>query len=57
MSDLSERIKSRLDKSRGLTQASLARFCGVSTGAVAQWMSGGGIDSKNIEKNCTVLRR
>lgn len=50
MSDLSERIKSRLDKSRGLTQASLARFCGVSTGAVSQWMSGGGIDSKNIEK-------
>ena len=50
MSDIAERIKSRLDRSRGLTQASLARFCGVSTGAVSQWISGGGIDQRNIAK-------
>ena len=50
MSDLSERIKSRLDRSKGLTQANLARFCGVSTGAVSQWVSGGGIDLKNLVK-------
>lgn len=50
MSEISERIKSRLDRSKGLTQASLARFCGVSTGAVSQWMSGGGIDLKNLVK-------
>lgn len=50
MSEISERIKSRLDRSKGLTQASLARFCGVSTGAVSQWVSGGGIDLKNLVK-------
>lgn len=36
MSEISERIKSRLDRSKGLTQANLTRFCGVSTGAVSQ---------------------
>ena len=50
MNTIAERIKSRLDRSKGLTQANLARFCGVSTGAVSQWMGGGGIDLKNIVK-------
>lgn len=50
MNTIAERIKSRLDRSKGLTQANLARFCDVSTGAVSQWMGGGGIDLKNIVK-------
>jgi len=50
MNTIAERIKSRLDRSKGLTQANLARFCGVSTGAISQWMGGGGIDIKNIVK-------
>ena len=49
-SNLDERIKSLLDRKAGRTQAALARFCGVSTSAVSQWLSGGGIDEENLQK-------
>lgn len=50
MNSITERIKSRLDKDKGLTQAGLARFCKVSSAAVSHWMKGEGIDYRNILK-------
>ena len=44
------RIRGLLDKSSGKTQAALARHCGVSTAAVAQWMKTGGISLENLMK-------
>lgn len=48
--DISDRIRGLLDKKQGKTQAALARFCGVSTAAVAQWVHKGGISETNIQK-------
>lgn len=48
MNSINERIRSKLDKRTGKTQAALARACGVSTSAVAQWMKGMGIDYKHL---------
>ena len=49
--NVTERIRSLLDRKSGKTQAALARYCGVSTSAVSQWLSGGGIDEENILKS------
>lgn len=50
MSGINDRIKSKLDRSKGITQAAIARYCGVSTSVVAQWIAGDGIDYKHIPK-------
>lgn len=50
MSGINDRIKSKLDRNKGITQAAIARYCGVSTSAVAQWIAGDGIDYKHIPK-------
>ena len=50
-SSVTERIKSLIDRKSGKTQAALARYCGVSTSAVSQWLSGGGIDEENVLKS------
>lgn len=48
-SPISERVFSLFDRKKGKTQAALARFCGITTGAVAQWRTGG-IDFKHLPK-------
>lgn len=48
-SPISERVFSLFDRKKGKTQAALARFCGITTGAVAQWRIGG-IDFKHLPK-------
>lgn len=55
MNSITERIKSRLDKDKGLTQAGLARFCKVSSAAVSHWMKGEGIDYRNLLKIAMVI--
>lgn len=46
---LNYRIRSRLIRKEGKTQAGLAKACGISTSAVAQWMTGAnGINYKHI---------
>lgn len=47
---LAERLSALLTNSKGKTQASLARYCGVSTAAVAQWVKTGYITEKNLEE-------
>ena len=53
-SSLDAGIRSRLvqllDRGQGKTQAALARHCGVSTAAVAQWVKNGGISLENLIK-------
>lgn len=51
MFEVNERIKSLLSKEKGKTQAALARACGVSTSAVAQWVKPSkGVDAKHFRK-------
>lgn len=45
---LAERLSALLTNSKGKTQASLARYCGVSTAAVAQWGSRPDTSQKRI---------
>lgn len=35
MSGINDRIKSKLDRNKGITQAAIARYCGVSTSALS----------------------
>lgn len=49
LATLNDRIRSRLIRKEGKTQAGLAKACGISTSAVAQWMTGAnGINYKHI---------
>lgn len=52
---LAERLSALLTNSKGKTQASLARYCGVSTAAVAQWVKTGYITEKNLERAASFL--
>lgn len=53
---INERIRSRLNPAAGKNQAQLAKYCGVSTSAVAQWMTGkAGINYKHLPKIAAFL--
>lgn len=52
---IAERLVASLDRSKGKTQAALARYCGVSTAAVAQWVKSGFITEKNLERAASFL--
>lgn len=47
---LGGRLESLFDREKGLTKSALARFCGVSTAAVAQWLTKGKISPENLRK-------
>lgn len=46
--EIAERLRSLLNRDAGLTQAALARFCEVSTAAVAKWCNQGVISPYNL---------
>lgn len=46
--EIAERLRSLLDRGSGKTQAALARFCDVSTAAVAKWCNHGNISPYNL---------
>lgn len=46
--EIAERLRSLLNRDAGLTQAALARFCDVSTAAVAKWCNQGMISPYNL---------
>lgn len=52
---ISARLLQCLDRSAGKTQAALARFCSVSTAAVAQWVKNGSISDENLRKAAEFL--
>ena len=52
---ISARLLQCLDRSAGKTQAALARFCSVSTAAVAQWVKNGSISDENLRKAAKFL--
>lgn len=46
--EIAERLRSLLNRDAGLTQAALARFCDVSSAAVAKWCYQGVISPQNL---------
>lgn len=55
MKTFPERLRHAIEISEGKTQAQLARFCGISSAAVAGWLKTGKISDANMSKAAEFL--